>query len=105
MEQDGLKSRGHHAGHAVKGGEPMDSHHRAIRALLKSMSPRRAEAYIKAFCLQDDEEAVLIQGDVRGLSYVEIGDKLHMTPEVVKRRRRAAYAKIVDAIEYEESRG
>ncbi len=83
----------------------MDSHHRAIRALLKSMSPRRAEAYIKAFCLREDEEAVLIQGDVRGLSYVEIGDNLHMTPEVVKRRRRAAYAKIADAIEYEESRG
>lgn len=83
----------------------MDTHHRAIRALLKSMSPRRVEAYIKAFCLREDEEAVLIQGDVRGLSYVEIGDNLHMTPEVVKRRRRAAYAKIADAIECEESRG
>ncbi len=83
----------------------MDSHHRAIRALIKSMSPKRAEAYIEAFHLREEEEAVLIQGDVWGLSYVEIGRDLHMTPEVVKRRRRAAYAKIADAIEHEETRG
>lgn len=79
----------------------MNAQHRAIRALLKSMSPKRAEAYIKAFGLRDDEEAVLIEGDVRGLSYVQIADKLHLTPEVVKRRRRLAYSKIADAIQHE----
>lgn len=83
----------------------MNSQHRAIRALLTSMSPRRAESYIKAFGLRAEEEAVLIEGDVRGLSHVQIAASLHLTPDTVKRRRRAAYSKICDALHHDETRG
>lgn len=76
----------------------MNSQHRAIRALLSSMSPRRAVSYIQSFQLRQDEEAVLIECDVRGLSYVQAADKLHLTPEVIKRRRQRAYSKIADEI-------
>lgn len=76
----------------------MNSQHRAIRALLSSMSPRRAVDYIQSFQLRPDEESVLIECDVRGLSYVQAADKLHLTPEVIKRRRQRAYSKIADEI-------
>lgn len=83
----------------------MDSQHRAIRALLTTMSPKRAEAYIRAFELPPDEEASLIVCDVRGLSCLQAADVLHTSLETVKRRRRSAYGKIADEMQNHESRG
>lgn len=76
----------------------MNSQHRAIRALLQTMSPRRAVEHIQSFRLRPDEESVLIECDVYGLSYIQAADKLHLTPEVIKRRRQRAYSKIADEI-------
>lgn len=83
----------------------MERQHRAIRALLTSMSPRRAEAYIKAFQLREEEENVLFLGDVKGLSHIQIAGELHISPETVKRRKRSAYQKIADDIQHSESLG
>jgi len=85
----------------------LNSHHRAIRALLQTMSPKRAEAYIRSFELQPEEELYLIECDVRGKSYVEAARDNLTTPEVIKRRRQRAYAKIADELNYrkEERRG
>lgn len=85
----------------------MDSQHRAIRALLSTMAPRRAVDYIQSFQLRPEEEAVLVECDVRGLPYVQAADKLHLSLEVIKHRKRQAYAKIADEIERskEERRG
>lgn len=76
----------------------MNSQHRAIRALLSSMSPRRAVEHIQSFQLRPEEESVLIECDVRGLSYIQAAEKLHLSPEVIKSRKRQAYSKIVDEI-------
>lgn len=76
----------------------MNNQHRAIRALLQTMAPRRAVGFIQFFQLPEDEELFLIECDVRGLSYIQVADKHHTTPEAIKRRRRRAYAKIADAI-------
>ena len=78
----------------------MNSQHRAIRALLQSMSPRRAKEYIQAFDLPNEEQLFLIECDVCGLSYVQAAAKYSTTPEVIKRRRRKAYSKIVDELNY-----
>lgn len=78
----------------------MNSQHRTIRALLSSMSPRRAVEHIKSFQLREEEEAVLIECDVRGLSYIQAAEKLHLSPEVIKSRKRRAYSKIVDEINH-----
>lgn len=80
----------------------MNSQHRAIRALLSSMSPRRAVDYIQSFQLRPDEEAVLIECDVRGLSYIQAADKLNLSPDTIKRRRQSAYRKIADEINHAE---
>ena len=49
----------------------------------------------------------MVECDVRGLSYVQAADKLHLSLEVIKHRKRQAYAKIADEIERskEERRG
>lgn len=78
----------------------MNSQHRAIRALLSSMSPRRAVDYIQSFQLRPDEEAVLIECDVRGLSYVQAAGKLNLSTDTIKRRRQSAYSKIADEINH-----
>lgn len=80
----------------------MNSQHRAIRALLSSMSPRRAVDYIQSFQLRPDEEAALIECDVRGLSYIQAADKLNLSPDTIKRRRQSAYSKIADEINHAE---
>lgn len=71
------------------------------------MSPKRAISYIQSFELPTEEELFLVECDVRGKSYVQAADDNHTTPEVIKRRRQRAYAKIADEINYrqEESRG
>lgn len=76
----------------------MNNQHRAIRALLQTMAPRRALDYIQSFQLRQDEEAVLIECDIRGLSYAQASDKLHLSFEAIKERKRRAYSKISDAI-------
>ena len=76
----------------------MDSLHQAIRRLLRSISPGRAEAYIRAFRLPPEEELFLIECDVRRKSYIAAAAEYNTTPEVIKRRRRQAYEKIVDQI-------
>lgn len=85
----------------------MNSQHRAIRSLLQSMSPRRAEAYVHSFRLPADEELFLLECDVRRKSYIEAARDNSTTPEVIKRRRHRAYSKIADEIQHskEERRG
>ncbi len=78
----------------------MNSQHRAIRAVLTSMSPRRAVKYIQSFQLPPEEELFLIECDVRGLSYVQAAREHSTTPEVIKRRRQRAYSKIADEINH-----
>lgn len=83
----------------------MNSQHRAIRALLSSMSPKRAAEYIRSFELQPEEELYLLECDVRGKSYVEAAEDNHTTPEVIKRRRQRAYAKISDELNHTSEEG
>lgn len=52
----------------------MNSQHRAIRALLQSMAPKRAIAYIRAFELPEEEAQYLIECDVRRKSYVKAAE-------------------------------
>lgn len=79
----------------------MDSQHKAIRALLSSMAPKRAISYIQAFELPEDETNCLIECDVRGLSCIHTADKLHMSIEQVKRARKRAFSKIADQLNHE----
>jgi len=81
----------------------LNSQHRAIRALLSSMSPKRAAEYIRSFELQPEEELYLLECDVRGKSYVEAAEDNHTTPEVIKRRRQRAYSKISDELNHRET--
>jgi len=62
------------------------------------MAPRRAVAYIESFDLPEEEARCLIECDVKKHSHVQASELLHLSPEVVKRRRQSAYGKITDAI-------
>ncbi|MCX4371951.1 MAG: hypothetical protein OSJ58_08980 [Dysosmobacter sp.] len=83
----------------------MNSQHRAIRALLSSMSPKRAAEYIHSFALRPEEELYLLECDIRGKSYVEAAEDNHTTTEVIKRRRQRAYAKISDELNHRGEEG
>ena len=74
----------------------MDKQHRAIRAQLSSMAPRRAIAYIQAYDLPPDEMACLIECDVRGHSLVQVAAQLHMSVDGLAKLRRRAYRKLAD---------
>lgn len=72
----------------------MDERNRILRKSLAAMAPKKAIEYIESFDLPPDETACLIECDVRGKSYVQVCDLLHLSPEAVKRARRRAYNKI-----------
>ena len=78
----------------------MNSQHKAIRALLSTMAPKRAVAYIKSFELPEDEEFFLIECDVRKKSYVQASMENNVSPEVIKSRKSRAYAHIADQINH-----
>lgn len=80
----------------------MNSQHRAIRAMLRSMSPRRAAEYIKAFGLPESEEALLLAIDVHRQNYTQLME-LGYSPECIKRARRRAYGKIADELNHRNS--
>lgn len=61
-------------------------------------TPRGVRRYIRSFELPEEEELYLIECDVRKKSVVQASLDHHSTPDVVKRRRQAAYAHIADAI-------
>ncbi|NCE63750.1 hypothetical protein D1159_03945 [Pseudoflavonifractor sp. 524-17] len=82
----------------------MNSQNRAIRALLSSMSTDRAIDTIRAFRLPEKEEICLIEKEVFDRSYTQICREYGFSPEAVKKARRRAFEKIVDAIAYEKER-
>lgn len=76
----------------------MNSRHQAIRALLSCMGPRRAESYVRAFDLQEDEARYIIDREVRKHSIEEIARNYSVSPETVKRRRKSGFEKIAEQI-------
>lgn len=74
----------------------MDSRCQAVRALLSAIKPRRAESYIRAFDLQDDEAQYIIEREARRRSIQEIADDHNVSPETVKRRRKSGFSKIAE---------
>lgn len=76
----------------------MDKQHRAIRAKLSSMAPRRAVAYIRSFELPPDEMACLVECDVRGRSCVQVAFEMNLSPDTVKKYRQKAYRKIASEV-------
>lgn len=74
----------------------MNTRHREIRALLSSMSPKRAEQAVRLVCLPPDEEAAVLAVDVHGQSCLQAAAMLHVSVDGLAKIRRRAYAKIAD---------
>lgn len=74
----------------------MNTRHREIRALLSSMSPKRAEQAVRLVGLPADEEAAVLAVDVHGQSCLQAAALLHVSVDGLAKIRRRAYAKIAD---------
>ena len=74
----------------------MNTRHREIRALLSSMSPKRAEQAVRLVGLPADEEAAVLAVDGHGQSCIQTADRLHVSVDGLAKIRRRAYAKIAD---------
>nr|DAH56567.1 MAG TPA: ECF sigma factor [Caudoviricetes sp.] len=74
----------------------MNTQHREIRALLSSMSPKRAEQAVRLVGLPADEEAAVLAVDVHGQSCIQTADRLHVSVDGLAKIRRRAYAKLAD---------
>jgi len=76
----------------------MNSQSRTIRAVISSMGPRRAESYIRAFDLLEDEAEYIIEREVLKKSIQQIASAHNVSPETVKRRRKSGFQKIAEQI-------
>ena len=74
----------------------MNTRHREIRALLSSMSPKRAEQAVRLVGLPPDEEAAVLAVDVHGQSCLQTAERLHVSVDGLAKIRRRAYAKLAD---------
>lgn len=80
----------------------MNREHREIRAMLHSMAPKRAIAWIQSFDLPQEEAQCIAECDVRGRSCVEQAFRMNVSVDGVKRRRRTAYKKMADGLRAEK---
>lgn len=62
------------------------------------MGPRRAESYIRAFDLQEDEAQYIIEREAMRKSIQQIADSHSVSQETVKRRRKSGFQKIADQL-------
>ncbi len=76
----------------------MDSRNQAIRALLSTMGPQRAEGYIRAFDLRKDEAQYIIEHEVLQKSIQQIAASHNVSQETVKRRRKSGFQKIAEQL-------
>lgn len=76
----------------------MNTQHREIRALLSSMSPKRAEQAVRLVGLSADEETAVLAVDVHGQSCLQTAALLHVSVDGLAKIRRRAYAKLADEI-------
>mgnify|MGYP002770461574 FL=1 len=74
----------------------MNTQHREIRALLSSVSPKRAEQAVRLVGLPPDEEAAVLAVDVHGQSCLQVAALLNVSVDGLAKIRRRAYAKIAD---------
>ena len=74
----------------------MNTRHREIRALLSSMSPKRAEQAVRLVGLPADEETAVLAVDDHGQSCIQTADRLHVSVDGLAKIRRRAYAKLAD---------
>nr|DAH38249.1 MAG TPA: ECF sigma factor [Caudoviricetes sp.] len=81
-----------------KSGHTMDTQHKAIRGLLSSMAPTRAEEAVRLVGLPPDEEAAVLAVDVHGQSCLQAAALLHVSVDGLAKIRRRAYAKLADEI-------
>nr|DAF77579.1 MAG TPA: ECF sigma factor [Caudoviricetes sp.] len=81
-----------------KSGHTMNTQHKAIRGLLSSMAPTRAEKAIRLVGLPPDEEAAVLAVDVHGQSCLQAAALLHVSVDGLAKIRRRAYAKLADEI-------
>lgn len=72
----------------------MDNRRKDVRLQLSSQAPSVSVPFIQSFQLPEDEEQVLILHECRGRSLEQIAMAMSVSVETVKRRRRAALAKI-----------
>lgn len=76
----------------------MDVKVSAIRHVLTTTDPPRAERIVRSFRLPREEEACIIRHEIHGESLVQIATELSVSPETVKRRRRSGFLKIADTL-------
>ena len=76
----------------------MDTQHKAIRGLLSSMAPTRAEEAVRLVGLPPDEETAVLAVDVHGQSCLQVAALLHVSVDGLAKIRRRAYAKLADEI-------
>ena len=74
----------------------MNSEHKALRAMLSGMAPKRAEQAVRLVGLPADEETAVLAVDVYGQSCIQTADRLHVSVDGLAKIRRRAYAKLAD---------
>lgn len=68
---------------------------KALREAIKELTPGKSVPVIRSFCLTAEEEKYIIEADVERKSVVQIAMENNVSPEVVKRRREKAYARML----------
>lgn len=76
----------------------MNQQAKEMRKRLSGMAPAQADALIRSFGLPEEEAEALVCREIRGKSLQQIAELQNVSVDTVKRRRRAALAKMRNSL-------
>lgn len=76
----------------------MNPYHRAVRTAIAGMERERAVLWLDAHQLGREERDCIAAMDVYGHSAARTADRLFLSTETVKRRKRTGYGRIAAAL-------
>ena len=72
----------------------MNETRKRLRKAITKMSRREATAWLTSFKIREEEEQAILLCAIYGMSAVAAADKMHISPELVSRRRASGYDRI-----------
>lgn len=77
----------------------MREEYRELRRRIRSMPTKMAAEFVAAFRLPSEEDAAVTLMDIRKLSTIQAAGIMGLSPDTVKNRRAAAYARMIQELE------
>lgn len=77
----------------------MNEHNRAVRAMIRNMSPIKAKRILDEIGLPEREYQCILLHDIQQIPIDIVADRLHVSPKTATRIHRQSLKKVYDSVQ------